>query len=709
MERSQPHLKLRRIVTMALVLALGVPVVFSLMPGCDSTPALPEYDNPFDPLGPDAGDPLKLTATSQNDATIDLLWNQPQDMGITRYAISTSAYRDSNWSDLTEVDQTTTSTNSFTHEEPDATSIHWYRVQAFTDTEFTITSYATPDSATTPPRVDIGDGSGTSATRFIGLQITVTQGDQVRIALDADFTESLVVVPAGAPGEPIDLTYDLGPAAANNELKTIFVESFGDGYVSRPSEQTVLVDFKPAFTIVGAPSTVATRTVDLTIPTEGVLNMRFFAEYADTATTPWVPVSDTYLGYELSDSANSQFIRGQFQGDFGFSSLGEYEVTPDLLTSVTFNLVLPDDHISDLTTVPGASRAVATEMRYAESADLSAAPWIAYADTVQVILTPAPGHKVIYVQYRNDWTQSGTLNDYVIHVTQPAEVTFWAPGDGDVINGGAVFQVRGGSTVGSGEGSVILVKFDSGDGNGFVNADGTDAWTYLWNVPRFNADTQVVLRAQAFYGPDPAEPESITTDITVTVTQLTATITAPVDGADLIGNKPTIFTGTAAGVLNGTALDRVTLDIGSELVEATGTTNWSYEWTAPLWEADSTLTVAATAWAGADTAMTSIQVNVIRPPVAITEPVLNDLVDGDTDLTITGITFADLFTVPVETVVVDIESDAGSATLPATGTDSWSVIWPTPDVAINTQAQIIATATAGAESKADTISVTVKP
>jgi hypothetical protein len=437
--------------------------------------------------------------------------------------------------------------------------------------------------------------------------------------------------------------------------------------------------------------------------------MRFFADFADTATTPWVPVADTFLGYQLSDSANPQFIRGQFQGDFGFTSLVEYQVTPDLLTGAAFNLVLPDDRITELTTVLGASRAVATEMRYAESADLSLAPWIAYADTVQITLSPDPGRKVVYVQYRNDWTQSGTLTDYAIHVIQPAEVTFWAPTDGDVIRGGEVFQVRGGSTVGSGAGSVILVKFDAGDGNGFQNAEGTDAWTYLWDVPRFARNTELVLRAQAFYGDDPLEPETVTTDISVTVTQLTVNITDPPDGAQLTGNKPFSFVGTAAGILNGTPLDRVTLDIGAEQVEAAGTTNWSYLWTAPLWEADTTLTVAATVWAGADTAMTSLQVDVVRPAIAITAPEPDALVDGDTDVTIAGVTFADLFALPVESVVVDIESDAGSATLPATGTDSWSVTWRTPAVTALASAQIIATATAGAETRADTLSVAINP
>jgi hypothetical protein len=254
---------------------------------------------------------------------------------------------------------------------------------------------------------------------------------------------------------------------------------------------------------------------------------------------------------------------------------------------------------------------------------------------------------------------------------------------------------------------VILVKFDPGDGNGFVDVEGTDTWSYMWDVPRFTADTQLVIRAQAWYGP-PENLESVTTAITVTVTQLSVDITDPLDGADLIGNKPIVFTGTAAGVLNGTALDSVTVDIGAEHFPATGTTNWSLPWTPP-WEADMTLTVAATVWAGADTAMTSIQVNVVRPPVVIVIPELDDLVDGGTDLPISGVTFADLFAAPVDSVVVDITSDAGSAHLPATGTDSWDVIWNIPGVTANTQAEIIAKAHAGTESKADTISVTILP
>jgi hypothetical protein len=387
----------------------------------------------------------------------------------------------------------------------------------------------------------------------------------------------------------------------------------------------------------------------------------------------------------------------------------EIEVTPDLLTSAVFNLVLPADHVTDTTTVRGASRAMATEMRYAEGPDLTAAPWVAYDDTVMITLSPTEGQKVIHVQYRNDWTQSGTLTDYVIYVAQPAEVVFWTPLEGNVIQGGEVFQVRGSSSVGSEEGSLLRVQFDPGDGGGFVDVEGLETWTYMWDVPRFLEDTSLTLRAQASYGTEPESVETVTTAITVTVTQLVVAITTPEDDADLVGNKPAFFTGTASGVLNGTPLDKVTLDIGSENYTVSGTTNWSFEWKAPLWAFDTTLPVTATVWAGADTAMTAIQVNVVRPPVAIVEPELDDLVDGDTDLSISGVTFPDLFAVPVDSVVVDIASEAGSAHLPATGTDHWSAVWRTPVVEANTQAEIIAKAFAGTETKADTISVTVKP
>ena len=108
----------------------------------------------------------------------------------------------------------------------------------------------------------------------------------MRIALDPDFTESLVVVPAGAPGEAINLTYDLGAAAANNEIKTIL-----RGVLRRRLRVAVLGPDRPGRFHArlhgrGRSGDRGHQIVDLSIPTEGVLNMRFFADYADTAPRP---------------------------------------------------------------------------------------------------------------------------------------------------------------------------------------------------------------------------------------------------------------------------------------------------------------------------------------------------------------------------------------------------------------------------------------
>jgi|GEM_PF-1690585 len=715
MKRSWQNLTPRRVLVIAFILALGLPTAISLLTGCENTPSAPEYANPFDPLGPDGGDPLQLRAEAINDTTINLTWNQPQGLGITKYIISYSAYRDSNYEEKDTKEQTANPTTSypFSLDPQDATTTLWFRIQAFTPTQYSITSYATPTGATSGPRVIVGPGKGKTATRYPDIEVTVTQGDEIQVALDWTFTDSLRVIPAGTPGEAqILAAYDLGPATANNQTRTIYVQSVGTGYASALTQQNLGIDFNPAFKVKGNPPTLATRTVDLTVPTTGVVQMRFFADWADSAATPWVAAADTFFGYQLSDNANPQFIRAQFLSDFGFVDDQELQVTPDLLTSATFKLAWPDSNsVVDQSTVLGISKAVATQMRYSETADFTNSPWIAYRDTAQIVLSPTPGLKVVYVQYRNDWTMSGTLTDYIVHVTQPAEVDFWAPVEGSVVEGGTQFQVRGGAFAGLATDDLYLVEFDGGDGNGFVDATGTETWSAMWTVPRFTQDTPLIIRAQAWYGPAPDSLESVTTAITVTVTQLAVAITAPTNGADLLGNKKTAFTGTVSGVLGGDTPDYLTLAIGDTLLEKSGNiANWTFEWVPPLWESDSTLTATATAWAGGDTATTSIEVNVIRPPLAITSPRPGQLVSGNADLIIEGITYPDLFAAPVDSVILDIKWGADFETrIFADGTDSWAGVWTTPADSVNTNATIVATALAGAATVSDTVTVVVKP
>ena len=140
----------------------------------------------------------------------------------------------------------------------------------------------------------------------------------------------------------------------------------------------------------------------------------------------------------------------------------------------------------------------------------------------------------------------------------------------------------------------------------------------------------------------------------------------------------------------------------------------------PLQAADYALDVTAIAQTTAgDTTQSAINVNVVREPVAVTAPADGDLLDGESDINITGVAWADLFTDSVDSVSLYVAWDDTSTTLPANGTNIWDVVWTTPKVDINTSATIRATAMAGliyedglptwTEAHTDSVKVTVKP
>ncbi len=96
-----------------LVLAAGF-VVFG---GCESNPAEPVYDNPWDPDGPDGGDALQVRATAQ-DTVINVTWNQPQGQGIVLYVVSHTLDTGGDWEELGEVNHTTAPLGFFAYRNP---------------------------------------------------------------------------------------------------------------------------------------------------------------------------------------------------------------------------------------------------------------------------------------------------------------------------------------------------------------------------------------------------------------------------------------------------------------------------------------------------------------------------------------------------------------------------------------------------------------
>ncbi len=580
-------------------------IILASLPGCESKPLAPDFNNPFDPNSPGSSNPLNLTA-AVNGNSILLIWDQPQGMGITTYDISHSFELSSGFEYVATVDQTTTATTQFDYDDPDPTHSHYFKVQAFDARgSFAIVADQVPAFVSTGPKLIInGDPEAKIvASRYLDLTVTVTSQDSILIANDPEFA-SAVAFQVGEPGAGQDIVWEL-PLAAQGDTLMLYAKGYTGSLASAVTAKELTVDFSPGFNITGKPATVPTHLVDLEIENSGVVQMRFANSEEALATAPWQPAAATLVGFVLGNSAGTHTIFGEFTGDFGFQATGTWDVDSDLMENATFALDLPGGDVTTATTVTGLCQANATLMRFSARPDFLGVEWLAYADTAQIDLDPQEGLQTIYAQFRNDWTDSDILTDTVTFIQQPASVGFLAPLNGQVIRGGNALLTQGFSFGASNKVAVDSVSIDLGDGAGFLPVTGTTAWSYLWDVPSFTADTELTLRVRAW-----AAGDSATATIGVTVTQLLLTIGDPLDGAELVSDTDVNIVGTAQAMLNGPALDQVSLEIAGQTIVATGTDIWSATWHTPVVTESTAYTLAITVLAGTDFLTREIEVTV---------------------------------------------------------------------------------------------------
>jgi hypothetical protein len=501
---------MRRIIITLLVAVSGLVAMTAVLSGCEKSPAEPEYNNIFDPEGPDGGNPFELTATL-SDSAIVLSWTQPQGYGISYYELSHSFNFFSDFLPIGSVDHTTQTFGTLRYENAEPTRTHYFRIQAFDETGgFTRVTDQTPAARVTPPLVAVGDGSGQVAARDIIISVAVSSGDSLRVSSNRDFSDEIRMAVL-SPGDPQDVPWTLPAAESNDTTFTIRVLAIMGAALSDTAIVDLDVNFAPPFRVEENPNAVASRVQNLIIPDDGVIQMRFADSEEDLADQLWVPGGPS-ASFTLTDSANPQTIWGEFEGDFGFNSIVSLTVTPDLLQEASFNFDLPADHITDQSTVTVLADAAATQMRFSTSLDFAGVPWVPYAAEYDLELGTEPGRKDYYCQFRNDWSQSSILTDYVIYLTQPLEVTITAPVEGEQVPSGLGLLVRGTSTAASGTAAVDSVKFDAGDGLGFQAATGTDNWSFDWSVPGVAEETARVIRARAW-----AADDSVTTSVSVTL------------------------------------------------------------------------------------------------------------------------------------------------------------------------------------------------
>ncbi|NCQ34012.1 fibronectin type III domain-containing protein [bacterium] len=570
----------------------------SVLPGCESKPAAPEFDNPFD-----GNDPLDLKAIITGNSIL-LTWTTPPGMGITSYELSHSFQAGTGFEFLDTVDATSP---LYTYAAPDPTTDHYFKVQAFTAAgEFSLVAATTPTHVATGPAIAVnGDPDGKKVpSREVLLTVTVSSEDSILIATSDEFADA-VSYPVATPGAGQDILWQL-PQTDQDSTVTIFAKGYTGALASAVSSRKLTVDFSPEFFVTGKPATVASRLVDLEIDTAGVEQMRFALSEAGLAAASWLPPDSILTGFPLADVAVTQTISGEFQGDFGFNATSSWDVEPELLQGATFRLDLPADDVVAGDTVTGVCKAGATLMRFSTEPTFLGSIWQAYADTAVITLASTEGLQTIYAQFRNDWADSGILTDTLIHVVQPVSVGFLAPLDGQVVLGGVPLQVQGFSTDSTTKVAADSVAVDLADGLGFRSVTETDPWTFSWDVPRFDADTDLVLRARAW-----AAGDSTTAVVQVTVTQLTLAILEPTGGAELVADTDMAISGTTGGLLGGPAIDQVTVEVDGQTLTAEGTGLWTATWHTPAVVESTPATIKVTMVAGTESYSRVVAVTVV--------------------------------------------------------------------------------------------------
>lgn len=489
-------MRLLEIPSRALIFGLAMIVATALLlaaSGCEKTPGTPEFNNAFDEEN-DSDNPLNLTAIVAG-GTIAVTWNQPQGQNITEYDIfSGTSFPPTNLD--TTVIHSAAPINTSIHPDPEPTAIYYFRIVAKAGDAFSVLREGqTQARVSTPPLVIVGDGDNSLASRKPLVMVTVNQGENLILADNPEFTNAQIdsIV---TDGSPRSIEWDFGPAEDNTVKIWLHFQAYSSSYSSPVDSIRFDVNFAPALTIEGGPS-VASRIVDLNIPSAGVDSMRFSDSEIGLASATWLPPAETYPDYELVDIIESQEIYGEFAGDFGFNHTATVTATPDMLTTASFYLAIPEDHVTDDSQVLGICNANATLMRFSESLDFASIPWAAYQDTFVIQLSPEPGRKVVYAQFRNDWADSPILTDYVDYISQVGQVTILAPLEGAILEGGTEFNILGISSAGSGTEEVLGVVIDLGAGEGFIPVTGTNSWSHLWSIPESVLDREVFIRASA--------------------------------------------------------------------------------------------------------------------------------------------------------------------------------------------------------------------
>ncbi len=606
----------RRFVLLWLVLLAALAVF-----GCSENPEGPYLDNPFDPRTPE--DPFHLAAIVV-DNTVLLSWTHPAGYDIVSYDVLRSG--DGEFYDvIATIDAPTSASGTFTDANPIPTGTSYYKLVARnSDAEQTVASQVAAAAVDVPLLLQVAGGAESTRTRVVRVRVRATGFEVARISPTADFAAAQTVAFVG--DSAIVDAWDLGAATANGDtlrvyacaLQTIDIDGTPVTVSTDTTAAELTVSFRPTLDLPAGVTTVADLIVDLAVGggAAGITRLRLAPTRADLAAASWLPPTAIIEDYVLRDTPQPQLVFAQFESAFSpsFTVVDSQMVTPDLLTDVSFALVLDENRVVSNMRVGVVNDAVATLMRFSTDPGFRNAPWLTYNDTTTVTIPAVPGFHIVYAQYRNHWTQSAVQTDWAIFSQDDVGIEFQNPLDGGVVQGGTFFELRGRAWSSLDDAIVDSVKVNLGDG--YVPATGTLAWSYGWDVPLHLADTTTLIAARAYTHREVEETRAVVVDsstalITVTISQLNVAVTAPAEGAQIISGAEVAVTGNAVSFLGGAPLDSVVVVVGGERLRATGLATWQTTWTAPTVGGTTPVQLMARAFAGPDSVQALVNVSVV--------------------------------------------------------------------------------------------------
>jgi len=605
-------LHLRRLLAAAIVAAA---LAAGLVAGCTDDPEAPRYDNPFDPGNPGAADPFGLTAELAGDVVL-LRWTQLEGYGITSYEVQTSTDL-LNYSTVGDTAAGTGAMN-YTVRQVTPTATNYFRVKAVGEGGAAPRmSHVVPAQLSIGPLLSVA-GPVPVLSRRIELQARVTFGDSVELAREATFAAPIYAAVEDSVAVFADL--DLGATADPDTVFTLYARAFrnlgGGPSYSQISSRALTIGLAPAIALVGGGSAIAAPLVDVAVADSaaGIARIRLAASAEDLPDAPWQDAAPVLFDVPVRDTVEPQTLHAQFETAFGYTVADELPLQADDLAAADFQLDLPGSRISATGELTLLHDAVATEMRVSADPGFAGAPWVAYADTSQLVLDVDPGLYLVHVQYRNHWFLSPIRSDYVILSGAELDVQFQNPVQDQVVRGGSVIEVAGTASTFDANYEITGVRVHLGEE--WTEAAGTTNWEATWEVPRLGEDTAWSLGAEVTaLGPDEDERTGVAW-ISVTISQLAVAIAAPLPGAELPRGQEAVVSGTASPFLAGAALDSVVVIAHEDTLRAAAPlAEWSVTWPVP----DGPISplpvrIVARAFAGGETVADTLAVTLVEAP-----------------------------------------------------------------------------------------------